>query len=349
MPVILNQFTRVRHWLLKGFKYDMVIKVPMVEAWYSPIKEELAAVEKEIVEVVHSDNAELDEMCNYVITSGGKRVRPAICILSYLACGGKEPQKAVRMGSAFEIVHSASLVHDDINDKSEIRRGRKTLHKEYCVSKAIVAGDYMMAKGFQALGATSREIVDVIVEAASRMSEGEFVQKDFEHAKDVTEEDYYEIIKGKTAKLIEACAKSGAYISGADAEFIEAVGKFALSIGMAFQIIDDTLDVIGDLNNTGKKVGLDILEGKPTLPTIFAMKDSQYGKRIIEIFTEDEVAEKDAAEAIELIKKTNAIELCRKRAEGMIDDALTYLGPIPESVYKDSLIGLANYIVSRDR
>ena len=321
----------------------------MVEAWYSSIKEELAAVEKEITEVVHSENAELDEMCTYVITSGGKRVRPAICILSYLACGGKEPIKAVRMGSAFEIVHSASLVHDDINDKSEIRRGRKTLHKEYCVSKAIVAGDYMMAKGFQALGATSREIVDVIVEAASRMSEGEFVQKDFEHAKDVTEDDYYEIIKGKTAKLIEACAKSGAYISGADPELIDAIGTYALTIGMAFQIIDDTLDVIGDLNNTGKRVGLDILEGKPTLPTILAMKDPNYGKRIIDIFTEAEVAEKDAAEAIELIKKTDAIAICRKKAEDLIDKALVYLDVIPESKYKDSLIGLAKYIVSRDR
>ena len=321
----------------------------MVEAWYSSIKDELAEVEREITSVVHSDNAELDEMCTYVITSGGKRVRPALCILSYLACGGKDVKKAIRMGSAFEIVHSASLVHDDINDRSEIRRGRRTLHKEFCVSKAIVAGDYMMAKGFQALGATSREIVDIIVEAASRMSEGEFVQKDFEHAKDVTEDDYYEIIKGKTAKLIEACAKSGAYISGADPEYIEAIGDYSLATGMAFQIIDDTLDVIGDLNNTGKRVGLDLLEGKPTLPTIIAMKDPVHGKRIIEIFTKEEAEEKDVAEALDLIKKTNAIDYCKKKAEAIIDEALSHLKIIPGSIYKDSMISLAKYIVSRDR
>ena len=321
----------------------------MVEAWYSSIKEELAQVENEINDVVHSDNAELDEMCTDVIKSGGKRVRPAICILSYLACGGKEPKKAIRMGSAFEIVHSASLVHDDINDKSEIRRGRRTLHKEFCVSKAIVAGDYMMAKGFQALGSTSREVVDVIVEAASRMSEGEFIQKDFEHAKNVTENDYYEIIRGKTAKFIEACAKSGAYISGADPDLVQAIGDYALSTGMAFQIIDDMLDVIGDLNNTGKRVGLDLLEGKPTLPTIIAMKDPNYGPRIIEIFTKEEAAEKDVAEALDLIKKTNAIEICRKKAEERIDEALKHLEVIPGSVYKDSLIALAGYIISRDR
>ena len=334
---------------LKEFKYIITIKDAMVEAWYSSIKDELADVEREIVEVVHSDNAELDEMCNYVITSGGKRVRPALCILSYLACGGKDVQRAVRMGSAFEIVHSASLVHDDINDRSEIRRGRRTLHKEFCVSKAIVAGDYMMAKGFQALGATSREIVDIIVEAASRMSEGEFVQKDFEHAKDVTEEDYYEIIRGKTAKLIEACAKSGAYISGADPEYVEAIGNYSLATGMAFQIIDDTLDVIGDLHNTGKKVGLDLLEGKPTLPTIFAMRDSKYGGRIVDIFTKEEPEEKDVLEALELIKKTDAIELCRKKAEEIITEGLTHLAIIPDSIYKESLIALANYIIARDR
>ena len=336
-------------WLSKEFKYIINIKVPMVEAWYASIKEHLSEVEKEIVEVVHSDNAELDEMCNYVITSGGKRVRPAICILSYLACGGKDPRKAIRMGSAFEIVHSASLVHDDINDKSEIRRGRRTLHKEYCVSKAIVAGDYMMAKGFRALGSTSREIVDVIVEAASRMSEGEFIQKDFEHAKNVTENDYYEIIKGKTAKFIQACAKSGAYISGADAELVDAVGKYALQTGMAFQIIDDTLDVIGNLNNTGKRVGLDLLEGKPTLPTILAMKDPRYGARIAEIFIKEEAAEEDVAEAIELIKKTDSIEICRRKAEDIVKDAISYLSVIPDSVYRDSLVSLANYIVDRDR
>ena len=321
----------------------------MAEAWYSSIKNELAEVEREITTVVHSNNAELDAMCNYVITSGGKRIRPALCILSYLACGGKEPMKAIRMGSAFEIVHSASLVHDDINDRSEIRRGRRTLHKEFCVSKAIVAGDYMMAKGFQALGATNREIVDIIVEAASRMSEGEFIQKDFEHAKDVTEDDYYEIIRGKTAKLIEACAKSGAYIADTDPDYIQAIGDYSQGIGMAFQIIDDTLDVIGDLNNTGKRVGLDLLEGKPTLPTIIAMKDPVHGKRIIEIFTKDMAEEKDVAEALDLIKRTDAIEYCRKRAEAIVEEAVSHLETIPESQYKDSMIALAKYIVDRDR
>lgn len=321
----------------------------MVDAWYASIQSELAEVESEILRVIHSDNAELNEMCRYVITAGGKRIRPAVCILAYLACGGKDVKKAIDLGAAFEIVHSASLVHDDINDKSEVRRGRKTLHKEYCVSKAIVAGDFMMAKGFQALGSTSRDIVDVIVDAASHMSESEFVQKDFEHVKNVTEEDYYQIIRGKTAKLIEACAKSGAYLAGGVPEAIEAIGTFSSSIGMAFQIIDDTLDVIGDSHNTGKKVGLDLLEGKPTLPTIIAMRDPVHGEKIVEIFTREEPTVDDVMEALEIIKRTDAIEQCRQKAEEIVETALKEFDVVPESKYKDSLILLAKYIVDRDR
>lgn len=321
----------------------------MFEAWYSPISNELAQVEEEILRMVHSDNPELDEMCKYVITAGGKRIRPAVCLLSYLMCNGEDVKRAIRLGAAFEIVHSASLVHDDINDKSEIRRGRKTLHKEFCVSKAIVAGDFMMAKGFQALGSTSSEIVDVIVDTASRMSESEFVQKDFEHVKDVTDEDYYEIIRGKTSKLIEACAKSGAYLAGGSREMIGIIGKFAADLGMAFQIVDDTLDVIGDLNNTGKRVGLDLLEGKPTLPTILAMRNPEYGDKIVEVFTRDEPTQEDVYEALELIKKTNAIELCIKRAEDIVESAIKSFDSLPPSVYKDSMIQLAKYIVYRDR
>ncbi|MCQ2052710.1 MAG: polyprenyl synthetase family protein [archaeon] len=321
----------------------------MFEDWCSSIQKELADVENEIINVVRSNNKELNEMCTYVVTSKGKRIRPAICILSYLACGGNEPCKAVKIGSAFEIVHSASLIHDDINDKSEIRRGRRTLHKEYTVSKAIVAGDYMMAKGFQILGNTSLEIVNIIVEAASHMSEGEFVQKDFEHSKDVNEENYYEIIEGKTAKLIEACAKSGAYMSGANHKIINAIGKFAIGIGMAFQIIDDVLDITGNSTSMGKKIGIDFLEGKPTLPIILAMKDQKYGSKIAETFMKNPCEEKDVDSALKLIKKTDAIEQCRQIAENMVEKAITNLVAITKSVYKSSLISLAHYIVARDR
>ncbi len=327
----------------------------MAQVWYSPISEELAKVDEIIYKAIHSNNAELEEMCKYVVSAGGKRVRPSICILSFLAAGGKDPTDAITIGAALEIVHTASLVHDDINDKSEIRRGRKTLHTNYCVSKAIVAGDYLLAKGLQLISIIgskynlSEEITTIMTDAASHMSEGEFVQKDFEHSLKTTEEDYYEIINAKTAKLIEACAKVGLLLAKSNVDTMVAVAEYASKIGLAFQIIDDTLDVIGDVNNTGKKIGLDMVEGKPTLPTIIAMKNPVYGEKIKKIFSTPEPSDEDVQTALVMIKKTDAINICRTKADELDSDAIKSISKIPDSVYKESFIELAKFIASRDR
>ena len=274
----------------------------MIEPWHSCISGELEKVEDLMLHDLESENPELTEMCQYVISSGGKRLRPALCIMSYGAVGGKDMMKPVKVGAAFEIIHSATLVHDDINDQGEIRRGRKTLHKEYTVSKAIIAGDYMFAMGFRLLAAEAPQIVDYIVDASASMGAGEFVQKDFEHASSVTEDDYIEIITGKTAKLFEASSKSGAAVANADGAMLEALGNFSHYIGLAFQIVDDTLDVTGDPHNTGKAVGTDLIEGKPTLPVIYAMQDPDKGPRLIELFEKADVTTDDVAEALELIR-----------------------------------------------
>lgn len=298
---------------------------------------------------LESENPELTEMCQYVISSGGKRLRPALCIMSYGAVGGKDMMKPVKVGAAFEIIHSATLVHDDINDQGEIRRGRKTLHKEYTVSKAIIAGDYMFAMGFRLLAAEAPQIVDYIVDASASMGAGEFVQKDFEHASSVTEDDYIEIITGKTAKLFEASSKSGAAVANADGAMLEALGNFSHYIGLAFQIVDDTLDVTGDPHNTGKAVGTDLIEGKPTLPVIYAMQDPDKGPRLIELFEKADVTTDDVAEALELIRSTDSVDRCLSKAREYVDEAVGYIDSVPDSIYKDALLDLASYIVRRDR
>lgn len=321
----------------------------MTEPWHSCISGELEKVENLMLRDLESENPELTEMCQYVISSGGKRLRPALCIMSYGAVGGKDMMKPVKVGAAFEIIHSATLVHDDINDQGDIRRGRKTLHKEYTVSKAIIAGDYMFAMGFRLLATEAPQIVDYIVDASASMGAGEFVQKDFEHASSVTEDDYIEIITGKTAKLFEASSKSGAAVANADGAMLEALGNFSHYIGLAFQIVDDTLDVTGDPHNTGKAVGTDLIEGKPTLPVIYAMQDPDKGPRLIELFEKADVTTDDVAEALELIRSTDSVDRCLSKAREYVDEAVGYMDFVPDSIYKDALLDLASYIVRRDR
>lgn len=321
----------------------------MVEPWHTCIDEELHSVEMLMLEDLDSESPELTEMCRYVIESGGKRVRPSLCILSYLALGGEDRSIPVRIGAAFEIIHSATLIHDDINDLGEMRRGRKTLHKEYTVSKAIIAGDYMFAMGFRLIAQAAPRIVDYVVDASASMGAGEFVQKDYEHASAVAEADYMRIISGKTAKLFEASAKSGAAMATQEMSNVEVLGRFAHQIGMAFQIVDDTLDVVGDPSNTGKSVGTDLVEGKPTLPVIFAMQDPEVGSRVKAIFEKPEASMDDVHEALELINRTDAVRRCLAKAEAIVEECRTMLDPIPDSIYKSALLALAHYIIRRDR
>lgn len=330
-------------------KYGTVIMSAMSELWHSCISRELEEVEDLMMRDLESENPELTEMCQYVISSGGKRIRPALCILAYRAVGGTDMSLPVKIGAAFEIIHSATLIHDDINDQGEVRRGRKTLHKEYTVSKAIIAGDYMFAMGFRLLAVAAPQIVDFIVEASASMGAGEFVQKDLEHASAVTEDDYIRIITGKTAKLFEASSKSGAAVANADSTTLEALGRYAFQIGLAFQIVDDTLDVIGNPGSTGKMVGTDLIEGKPTLPVIYAMVDPANGPRLVELFEKQEATLDDVREALELIRATDAVDRCLDRAAEIADEALPLLDSIPDSVYKEALIDLGRYVVGRDR
>lgn len=321
----------------------------MAHQWHDCIGSELDRVERIMMLDLESENPELTEMCHYVISSGGKRIRPALCILSYGAVGGPDIEKSVKVGAAFEIIHSATLIHDDINDMGEIRRGRKTLHREYTISKAIIAGDYMFAMGFRLLASEAPSIVDYVVEASASMGAGEFVQKDLEHAASVTEGDYIRIITGKTAKLFEASSKSGAAVANADSALLDALGNYAFHIGLAFQIVDDTLDVTGDPHSTGKAVGTDLLEGKPTLPVIYAMEDPANGPRLVELFEKRDITMDDVREALELIRGTDAVERCHARAAAFAEQALGYLEQVPASVYRDAMADLAEYIVSRDR
>jgi octaprenyl-diphosphate synthase len=323
----------------------------MAGNWHDCISSDLDRVDAVIKEVTASEDPELTEMCDYVLSNHGKRIRPAICLLSFYACGGDDSKKknATDIGAAIEIIHNATLIHDDINDQGELRRGAKVLYRQYSLGKSIVVGDYLFALGFRLLGATSNDIVNYVIDAASGLAAGEFNQKHYERNNSVDEAEYMKIIGGKTARLIECAAKCGAYVAGASAEDIEELGQFAYQAGMAFQIIDDVLDVAGDEGSTGKRVGNDIVEGKPTLPIILAMQDPKVGKRVAEIFDDPSSDYDDAAEAIALIKTTDSVQRCRARAAEIGEEAKKHLACVPDSEYKESLCQLVDFFVSRDR
>jgi geranylgeranyl pyrophosphate synthase len=321
----------------------------MDEPWYSSISGDLENVEKLMTDTVRSKNPELNEICDYVLRSNGKRIRPSMCLLAFYACGGKNPERAVNVAAAIEIIHNATLIHDDINDQGDLRRGAQAAYKKYSIGKSIVAGDFMFALGYRLIGSASNEVVDFIVSASAAMGAGEFDQKEFEHNITVTEDDYMKIIEGKTARLIECGAKTGAFLSGADWDKIYSIGEFAFRTGMSFQIADDVLDIIGDEKMTGKRIGSDIMEGKPTLPTIYAMQDPVHVKAIREFFEKKDLGWSEISDAIELIKKTNAVARCTEKAKKIAEESIALLDAIDDSVYKRSLIGLSKYIAERNR
>ena len=325
---------------------DLSYPATMSQSWEASIKDELHMVEEEIRRSIRSEQPILTEICDYVISSGGKRMRPGVTLLSYLANGGKDVSEAIKIAAAFEMIHSATLIHDDINDRSEMRRGKQSAYKRYGLQEALVSGDFLFVKAFAIGGFFNEEIVSLVAEACTAIAESEIVQ--FEKEGQVAPLDIYlGIIEGKTAKPIMAGARIGAYLAEAGPDRIHAMGEYGLNIGMAFQIIDDILDIVGTEKTLGKPRMVDFDEGKATLPLIHAMKDPMVGGRISELFHKKVKSEDDVEEAVDLISRTKAIELSRTKAKEYAAKALEALADLPDSIHKQGLRLLAETVVDR--
>ena len=320
-------------------------------SWDQPIKEELRMVEDEIMRNVRSEDPLLTEIATYVIGSGGKRMRPGIALLSFRAVGGTDLKKIITVATAFELIHSATLVHDDINDGAETRRGNTAVYRKYGTQRALITGDFLFVKGFRLGGMIqSEEIVEMVADSCSRMAESEILQTRTENDASIPLETYIRIITGKTAKPIEASAQVGAYIGNGSAEQIAGMGTFGLNIGLAFQIVDDILDIGGNEGDLGKGRGMDVLDGKANLPLMIAMQD-HYPKsaRLREIYSKKDKALEEVDEALELVLDTDAMDVAMGHAEDLRLKALKGLDVLQETEFKDALRALADTVLARDR
>ncbi|OPY33059.1 MAG: Short chain isoprenyl diphosphate synthase [Methanomassiliicoccales archaeon PtaU1.Bin124] len=322
----------------------------MVLSWDSPIRHELEMVEAEMQRGVFSEQAILTEISLYVIGSGGKRIRPAVTLLSFRANGGDDSEisRIIKVASAFEMIHAATLIHDDINDAGELRRGREAAYKRYGVQKALIAGDFLFVRSFSLGGAFDERIIQIVAEAMTAIAESEILQAIHELDPDTRLKEYIKIVIGKTAKPIEAGARVGAYLAKAPLQAIEDMGAYGLNLGIAFQIIDDILDVTGNASTLGKPRGVDFMDGKPNLVLLEAMADPTIGPEVRRLFLKKEKTRADLDAALSFIATSDAVAKAKDIAKEYTAKAELALANLPESDHKRSMKQLAESLVERN-
>jgi octaprenyl-diphosphate synthase len=317
--------------------------------WDFGIQTELRMVDERLHEMAKSREQVLTEASLHVIDAGGKRLRPTVTILAYKAVGGKDVQKIVDIAAGFELIHSATLIHDDINDGGSTRRGRVTVYKKYGIHNAVVTGDFLFAKAFQLGGAFDKMVVATTADACAALAEGEILQNRYRHRKDLTVDTYLQVAERKTAQPIKAGAMVGAYLAGGSTEEIESLGKFGLDLGVAFQIVDDILDFTGDEKKTGKMVGNDLKEGNLTLPSLLAIKSSEEVKRaIMEVISQESPAVDAVRKCAQMVVKSGAVEKARGMAEYYGMEALGHLGCLSSTAHSKALRDVITKVLERD-
>ena len=298
---------------------------------------DMAAVERTIHETLQSREPRLSEIGLYLIGGGGKRIRPLVAMAVFRACGGEDSRDMVDLGAALELIHSATLLHDDIIDAGEIRRGRASAYLKYGAADTLVAGDFLFSKAFEICARFEETIVRWASEACIALTEGEIMQGRLRRNPDVTIAEYYEIIARKTASLFRAGARIAAHVAGADRKVVEELGRAGNAIGMAFQLIDDLLDVSGDSAQTGKPVGIDLRDGNPSLPIVLALPTSP---ALAAAWRDDSLTDDALERALAEIRESGALERVRREASGYTESAAASLASLPATPYRDFLEAL---------
>lgn len=296
----------------------------------------------------------IQQISNHLINSGGKRIRPILLLTSAKLCGSKDEENQHYLASAVEMIHSATLLHDDVVDMSEIRRGKKTANALWDNKASILVGDYLFSLSFQLMVKSKNlAILELLAKTSSVIADGEVLQLQNSTNIDITEEKYFEIIFGKTAVLFSACCEVGGLLNNRSNEEIEALRLFGKYLGMVFQIVDDILDYSSNEAVLGKDIGNDFFEGKITLPIIktYQKADIDNKKLISDIFVKNfqqsEKNQNDFAKITDLINKFNGINDAKNMAQNLSNKALEQLEIFPNNIYKNYLSTILEYSLQR--
>jgi len=307
----------------------------------------MRAVDAVIRRRLASDVVLISQVAEYIINAGGKRLRPVVLLLSAGACGYRGPHH-YELAAVVEFIHTATLLHDDVVDESELRRGRQTANAVFGNAASVLVGDFLYSRAFQMMvGVGSMRVMEVLADATNTIAEGEVLQLLNVHNVDVTEQSYLEVIRRKTAKLFEASCRLAAILADAPPEIEAGLAAYGMHLGTAFQVIDDVLDYSGDLSATGKNLGDDLNEGKPTLPLIHAMRHGTPEQAAI-VREAIQSGGRDGFEAVlRVIQETDALQVAREHAAREADLARAALNALGDSKYKQSLLDLATFAVER--
>jgi octaprenyl-diphosphate synthase len=318
---------------------------------FEPIREDLDLVEQEFVRHIQSRVALIPEMGRYIQNSGGKRVRPAVLLMA-ARLGGYTGDRAVLYASVVEFIHTATLVHDDIIDGADLRRGRLAVHSRWGNDITVLLGDYLYIKSMaMALTQDSLEIIRLLCDVTLRMIEGELYQLTKTGDVDITAEEHFEIIRRKTAYLFGGCAQIGGMLGGVGKEQEQALRDFGFNLGIAFQLVDDLLDYTADETALGKPVGGDLREGKVTLPIILLLQrgGAEADALIRTIVQERAVSSDQWRDITRLLREHRTPELAYAQALDYATRAKAALDAFPPSRERDGLVALTDYVLARDR
>ena len=314
---------------------------------YDTVADDFSRVNDLIIKRLSSDVPLVEKIAQYIIESGGKRLRPLLVLLSSRALG-YERDDHLKLAAVIEFLHTATLLHDDVVDTSDMRRGRSTANARWGNAPSVLVGDFLYARAFEMMVELQNlKIMDVLSHATAVIAEGEVLQLMNVKNPDVSEDKYMEVIHNKTAMLFEAASHTGALLAGAKENQEQAMSAYGKHLGLAFQLVDDVLDYRGDADAMGKNVGDDLAEGKPTLPLIYAMANgSDEEKHLIRQAVRKGGLD-DLPRILDIVNRSGALEYTMKRAKAEAQAALDCLKDIPESDHQSALTLLTEVAVAR--